>query len=163
MKIWPDLTTKKKIWPDLTIKKKIWPDLTIKKKIWHDLTIKKKIWPDLTTKRKFDLIYDHWKENSTWFLYFPCVHALTIPLLCLPVIRDAYSDRQLIPSFELKFFVWRHMFPYEDSKILSVCPNPKSWNHPGFVKISPTLVIDTSMERSSRVLQHGNPKVWISF
>ena len=31
---------------------------------------------------------------------------------------------------------------------------PKSWNHPSFVNISPTLVIDTSMERSSRVLQH---------
>ena len=31
------------------------------------------------------------------------------------------------------------------------------WNHPSFVNISPTLVIDTSMERSSRVLQHGNP------
>ena len=26
------------------------------------------------------------------------------------------------------------------------------------VLLSPTLVIDTSMERSSQVLQHGNPK-----
>ena len=34
----------------------------------------------------------------------------------------------------------------------------KSWNHLSFVNISPTLVIDTSMERSSRVQQHGNPK-----
>ena len=34
----------------------------------------------------------------------------------------------------------------------------KSWNHLSFVNISPTLVIDTSMERSSRVLHHGNPK-----
>ena len=33
----------------------------------------------------------------------------------------------------------------------------KSWNHLSFVSISPTLVIDTSMERSSRVLHHGNP------
>ena len=39
----------------------------------------------------------------------------------------------------------------------------KSWNHRIFVNISPTLVIDTSMERSSRVLQHGNPKIWIFF
>ena len=30
----------------------------------------------------------------------------------------------------------------------------KSWNHLSFVNISPTLVIYTSMERSSRVLQH---------
>ena len=36
----------------------------------------------------------------------------------------------------------------------------KSWNHLSFVYISPTLVIDTSVERSSRVLQHGNPKIW---
>ena len=36
----------------------------------------------------------------------------------------------------------------------------KSWNHLSFVNISPTLVNDTSIERSSRVLQHGNPKIW---
>ena len=35
----------------------------------------------------------------------------------------------------------------------------KRWYH-SFVNISPTLVIDTSMERSSRVLHHGNPKIW---
>ena len=39
----------------------------------------------------------------------------------------------------------------------------KSWNNLSFVNISPTLVIDSSMERSSRVLQHGNPKIWIFF
>ena len=39
----------------------------------------------------------------------------------------------------------------------------KSWNHLSSVNISPTLVIDTSMERSSRVLHHGNPKMWIFF
>ena len=39
----------------------------------------------------------------------------------------------------------------------------KSWNHLSFVNISPTLVIDTSMEWSSRVLQHGYPKMWKFF
>ena len=39
----------------------------------------------------------------------------------------------------------------------------KNWNHLSFVNISPTLVIDTSMERSSRVLHHGNPKMWKFF
>ena len=39
----------------------------------------------------------------------------------------------------------------------------KSWNPLSFVNISPTLVIDTSMERSSRVLQHGNPKIGKNF
>ena len=62
------------------------------------------------------------------------------------------------------------MFPYEDSKTVSVClsvrlsvcpsvcPYPEKRNHPGFVNISPTLEIDTSMEMSSRVLHHGNQK-----
>ena len=61
--------------------------------------------------------------------------------------------------------------PYEDSKSvsvclsvcpsvhLSVCPHPEKRNHHSFVNMSPTLVIDTSMERSSRVLHHGNPKI----
>ena len=39
----------------------------------------------------------------------------------------------------------------------------KSWNHLSFVNIGPTLVIDTSMEWSSRVLHHGNPKIWFFF
>ena len=43
---------------------------------------------------------------------------------------------------------------------LSVCPHPEKRNHHSFVNISPTLVIDASMGRSSRVLQHGNPKIW---
>ena len=33
---------------------------------------------------------------------------------------------------------------------------PRKKSRPGFVNISPTLVIDTSTERSSRVQQHGN-------
>ena len=37
-------------------------------------------------------------------------------------------------------------------------PYAEKRNRPGFVNISPTLVIDTSTERSSRVLQHGNQK-----
>ena len=36
-----------------------------------------------------------------------------------------------------------------------------SWNHHSFVNISPTLVIYTSMERSSRVLHHGNPRFFL--
>ena len=39
----------------------------------------------------------------------------------------------------------------------------KSWIHLSSVNISPILVIDTSMERSSRVLQHRNPKIWFFF
>ena len=52
------------------------------------------------------------------------------------------------------------MWGFQNCVCLSVCPYPEKRNHPDFVNISPTLVIDTSMERSSRVLQHGNPKIW---
>ena len=58
-------------------------------------------------------------------------------------------------------FLCADMFPCGDSKTLSVCPYPEKRNHhPGSVNISPTLVIDTSMERSSRVLQHLSMKIW---
>ena len=46
---------------------------------------------------------------------------------------------------------------------LSVCPHPEKRYHHSFVNISPTLIIDTSMERSLRVLHHGNPKIWFFF
>ena len=49
------------------------------------------------------------------------------------------------------------------SVCLSVCPHPEKRYHHSFVNISPTLIIDTSMKRSSRVLHHGNPKIWIFF
>ena len=67
------------------------------------------------------------------------------------------------------------MFPYEDSKTVSVClsvrpsvrpsvcPHPEKRNPLSFVNISPTLVIYASMERSSRVLHYGNPKIWKKF
>ena len=71
-------------------------------------------------------------------------------------------------SFELKFLCG-DMFPCEESKTVSVCPYPEicpypgKRDHPSFVNISLTLVIDTSMEISSRVLQHRNPRIWFSF
>ena len=49
------------------------------------------------------------------------------------------------------------------SVCLSICPYPEKRNHHSFVNISPTLAINTSMERFSRVLQHGNPKIWFFF
>ena len=50
------------------------------------------------------------------------------------------------------------LVPYEDSKTVSLCLYSEKRNYHNFVNISPTLVIDTSMERSSQVLQHKNPK-----
>ena len=85
-------------------------------------------------------------------------------------------------SFELKFFVCRHVsiWGFQNrvclsvrpsvrpsvhlSVRLSICPYPEKRKfHPSFVNVSPTLVIDTSKERSSRVLHHGNPKIWFFF
>ena len=63
--------------------------------------------------------------------------------------------------------MWKFFKKFEIDKI-ELCPYPEfpyaeKKNHPGFVNISPTLVIDTSTERSSRVLQHGNQKIWFFF
>ena len=52
---------------------------------------------------------------------------------------------------------------FQKSSKFEIWLGTKSWNHPSLVNISPTLAIDASMERSSRELQHGNPKVWIFF
>ena len=53
--------------------------------------------------------------------------------------------------------IW--FFPQKSSKF-EFWLLTKSWYHLSFVNISPTLVIDTSMECSSRVLHHGNPEMW---
>ena len=50
-------------------------------------------------------------------------------------------------------------FFFQQSSKFKFWLSTKSWNHHSFVNISPTLVIDTSMERSSRVLHHGNPLI----
>ena len=60
-------------------------------------------------------------------------------------------------------FLCVDMFPYENSKTVSVCPYPEERNHPSFINISLTLVIDTIMERSLRVLHHGNPEIRFFF
>ena len=63
--------------------------------------------------------------------------------------------------------MWKFFKKFEIDKI-EFCPYPEfpyaeKKNRPGFVNISPTLVIDTSTERSSRVLHHGNQKIWFFF
>ena len=71
----------------------------------------------------------------------------------------AIDSLLLILSFEMKFFVCRHVSIW-GFKTVSVCLYPEERNHTDFINISLLLVIDTSMERSSRVLHHGNPKIW---
>ena len=64
----------------------------------------------------------------------------------------------------LNFFVCRHVsiwgFQNRVCLSVSICPYPEKRNHHSFVNISLTFVIDQSMETSSRVLQHGNSKIW---
>ena len=87
-----------------------------------------------------------------------------------PTSGEAYRDRRLTTNFEL----WVEIFCVPTcfharipkpclSVCPSVCPHPEKRYHLSFVNISPTLVIDTSMETSSRVLYHGNPKMWFFF
>ena len=75
-----------------------------------------------------------------------------------PSSGEAYRDRRLTTNFEL----WVEIFSVPTcfhmripkpclSVCLSICQYPEKRNHHTFVNISPTLVIDTSMERSSRV------------
>ena len=97
-----------------------------------------------------------------------------------PSSGEAYRVRQLTTSFELKFFVCRHVSMWGlQSRVclsvrpsvrlsvrLSVCPSvrtPRKEITLAFVNMSPTLVIDTSMERSLWILHHGNPKILICF
>ena len=80
-------------------------------------------------------------------------------ILGMHLAIDIYN---LILRFDLKFFVCRHVSIWGFwnrvclSVRLSVCITREKKT--GFVNISPTLVIDASMGRSSRVIQHGNIK-----
>ena len=84
---------------------------------------------------------------------FPCEDYKTLSLclcLCLPVCPSV----RLPVCSSVRLFVC-------SSVHLSICPYPEKRNHHSLFNISRTLVNNTSIERSSRVLQHGNPKIWI--
>ena len=100
------------------------------------------------------------EENSRQYDEYIFNQLLCETSLCIPFsVENAYSDRQLTHNSEFEIFCVPTFFHKRIPKpCLSVCPYPEKRNHPGFVNNSPTLVINTSMERSSRVLQHGNPK-----
>ena len=63
-------------------------------------------------------------------------------------LHEYYTIETPIFFFQQKFEI--EFCPYPDFL------NAEKRNRPGFVDISPTLVIDTSTERFSRVLQHRN-------
>ena len=77
---------------------------------------------------------------------------------------EAYRDRQLTTNFELWFeiFCVPTCFHVRIPKLFLSVRTPRKKKSP-CVNISLTLVIDKSLERSSQVLQHGNPKILIYF
>ena len=115
-----------------------------------------------------------------------CVEGISDTCYASPTSGEAYRDRRLTTNFEhwVEIFCVSTCFHVKIPKPClsvrpsvrpsvcpsvrpsvrpSVCPHPEKRNPLSFVNISPTLVIDTSMERSSRVLHHGIPKIWIFF
>ena len=75
------------------------------------------------------------------------------------MVIDTSMERSLrvLQHWNLKSWFFSKKFEIDE---IEFCPYPEKRNRLGFVDISSTLVIDASMERSSRVLQHGNPKIW---
>ena len=71
----------------------------------------------------------------------------------------------LILSFELKCFVCPHasIQGFQFRVCLTVCSYPEKRNHPGFVNISFTSVIDASIEKFSQVATAWKPKNLIFF
>ena len=89
-------------------------------------------------------------------------HSLDAHSYGSPSSGEAYRDRRLTTNFELwvEIFCVPTCFHMRIPKqCLSVCPHPEKRYHLSFVNMSPTLVIDTSMEWSSRV----NPKICLFF
>ena len=85
-----------------------------------------------------------------------------------PSSEKVFRDRQLTTNFEfwVEIFCVPTCFHVRIPKpCLFICLSvpPEKRSHHSFVNISPTLVIDTSMERSSRELQQWNPKIWFFF
>ena len=79
-----------------------------------------------------------WHFTIKLFDLLKWVNNYTSPLI--------HRDQQLILilSFELNYFFFcADMFPYEDSKTVSVCLYPGKKNRHNFVNISPTLVINS--------------------
>ena len=98
--------------------------------------------------------FEFWLSTNSWN------HHSFVKISPTLVIIDTSMER---PSRVLHYGNPKIWFFFQKSSKFEFWLSTKSWNHLSFVNISPTLVIDTSMERSSRVLQHGNPKMWIFF
>ena len=116
--------------------------------------------------QKFDFFFQKSSKFEFWLLTKSWNHLSFVNISPTLVIDTSmeWSSRVLHHGNPE---MWKFFKKFEIDKI-EFCPYPEfpyaeKKNRPGFVNISPTWVIDTSTERSSRVLQHGNQKIWFFF
>ena len=120
------------------------------------------------------------KDPKLYIFYFKKIQNWQNWILSIPREKKSLSLHQY-QSYISNWYnngnvFMRSYYIMETQKFDFFCQEVRNWilsilwmsitqkiNHPGFVNISPTLVIDTSMERSSWVLQHGNPTTWFFF
>ena len=116
--------------------------------------------------RKFDFFFQKSSKFEFWLLTKSWNHLCFVNISPTLVI-DTSMERSSRVLHHGNQEMWNFFKKFEIDEI-EFCPYPEfpyaeKRNRPGFVNISPTLVIDTSTERSSRVLQHGNQKIVFFF
>ena len=109
--------------------------------------------------QKFDFFFQKSSKFEFWLLTKNWNH-LSFVNISPTLVIDTSMERssRVLHHGNPKIWIF-----FQKSSKFEICLSMKSWNHLSFVNISPTLVIDTSMERSSWVLRHGNPKIWFFF
>ena len=109
--------------------------------------------------KKFDFFFQKKSKFEFWLLTKSWNHLIFVNISPTLVIDTSieWSSRILHHGNPKIWFLFQKSSKFEFWLLT------KSWNHLSFVNIRPTLVIDTSMEWSSRVLRHGNPEMWKFF
>ena len=110
--------------------------------------------------KKFDFFFQKSLKFEFWLLTKSWNH-LSFVNISPTLVIDTSMERSSRVLHHGNQKIW--FFFFQKSSKFKFWLLTKSWNHRSFFNISPTLVIDTSMERSSRVLQHGNQKIWFFF
>ena len=129
-------------------------------------SLERSSWVATSTWKPKKLIFRYWNSKLNFDL---CWRAEIMSSLrrstssyASPSSGEAYKDRQLTTNFErwvyidiyiyFFFFLCRHVSTFHariPKPYLYVCLYPEKRNQHSFVNISPTLVSDTSMKRSS--------------
>ena len=117
--------------------------------------------------QKFDFFFFQKSSKFEFWLLTKSWNHLSFVNISSTLVIDTSMERSSRVLHHGNPEMWKLFKKFEIDKI-EFCPYPEfpyaeKRNRPGFVNISPTWVIDMSMERSSRVLQHGNQKIWFFF